>query len=34
MSVGPNPDMRLLVNKILHTLLDRHHNLDKLLKPT
>lgn len=34
MSVGPNPDMRLLVNKILHTLLDRHHNLEKLLKPT
>lgn len=34
MSVGPNPDMRLLVNKILHTLLDRHRNLEKLLKPT
>ncbi|XP_052130546.1 protein EFR3 homolog cmp44E isoform X2 [Frankliniella occidentalis] len=34
MSVGPNPDMRLLVNKIFHTLLDRHLNLEKLLKPT
>ncbi|KAK3930211.1 Protein EFR3-like protein cmp44E [Frankliniella fusca] len=34
MSVGPNPDMRLLVNKIFHTLLDRHLNLEKLLKPS
>nr|CAI5832917.1 unnamed protein product [Callosobruchus analis] len=34
MSLAPDPDMRLLVQKILHTLLDRHHNLEKLTKPT
>ncbi|XP_049763760.1 protein EFR3 homolog cmp44E isoform X1 [Schistocerca cancellata] len=34
MSLAADPDMRLLVQKILHTLIDRHHNLDKLLKPT
>lgn len=34
MSLAPDPDMRLLVQKILHTLIDRHHNLDKLSKPT
>nr|CAH7716742.1 unnamed protein product [Callosobruchus chinensis] len=34
MSLAPDPDMRLLVQKILHTLLDRHNNLDKLTKPT
>lgn len=34
MSLAPDPDMRLLVQRILHTLLDRHHNLEKLSKPT
>ncbi|CAG9855837.1 unnamed protein product [Phyllotreta striolata] len=34
MSLAPDPDMRLLVQKILHTLIDRHNNLDKLSKPT
>ncbi|KAJ8963209.1 hypothetical protein NQ318_018675 [Aromia moschata] len=34
MSLAPDPDMRLLVQKILHTLIDRHQNLDKLSKPT
>ncbi|CAH1970258.1 unnamed protein product [Acanthoscelides obtectus] len=34
MSLAPDPDMRLLVQKILHTLLDRHQNLEKLAKPT
>ncbi|XP_069676587.1 protein EFR3 homolog cmp44E isoform X1 [Periplaneta americana] len=34
MSLAADPDMRLLVQKILHTLIDRHHNLEKLLKPT
>ncbi|XP_044744134.1 protein EFR3 homolog cmp44E isoform X2 [Coccinella septempunctata] len=34
MSLAPDSDMRLLVQKILHTLIDRHHNLDKLSKPT
>ena len=34
MSVAPNPDMRLLVHKILHTLLDRKQNLSKLLVPS
>lgn len=34
MSVAADPDMRLLVQKILHTLIDRHSNLEKLLKPT
>ncbi|CAH0551687.1 unnamed protein product [Brassicogethes aeneus] len=33
MSLAPDPDMRLLVQKILHTLIDRHHNLEKLNKP-
>ncbi|KAJ8966268.1 hypothetical protein NQ317_004486 [Molorchus minor] len=33
MSLAPDPDMRLLVQKILHTLIDRHHNLEKLSKP-
>lgn len=34
MSLAPDPDMRVLVQKILHTLIDRHDNLEKLLKPT
>lgn len=34
MSLASDADMRLLVQKILHTLIDRHHNLDKLLRPT
>ncbi|XP_067006457.1 protein EFR3 homolog cmp44E [Anabrus simplex] len=34
MSLAADPDMRLLVQKILHTLIDRHHNREKLLKPT
>ncbi|XP_018576301.1 protein EFR3 homolog cmp44E isoform X1 [Anoplophora glabripennis] len=34
MSLAPDPDMRLLVQKILHTLIDRHQNLEKLSKPT
>ncbi|KAL3286449.1 hypothetical protein HHI36_000955 [Cryptolaemus montrouzieri] len=34
MSLAPDSDMRLLVQKILHTLIDRHHNLEKLTKPT
>ncbi|KAI4466114.1 hypothetical protein MML48_3g00021342 [Holotrichia oblita] len=33
MSLAPDPDMRLLVQKILHTLIDRHNNLEKLTKP-
>lgn len=32
-SLAPAPDVRLAVQKILHTLIDRHNNLDKLLKP-
>ncbi|KAK4885965.1 hypothetical protein RN001_002236 [Aquatica leii] len=34
MSLAPDSDMRLLVQKILHTLIDRHGNLEKLSKPT
>nr|CAD7461187.1 unnamed protein product [Timema tahoe] len=34
MSLAADPDMRLLVQKILHTLIDRHNNLERLLKPT
>ncbi|XP_017774254.1 PREDICTED: protein EFR3 homolog cmp44E isoform X2 [Nicrophorus vespilloides] len=34
MSLAPDPEMRLLVQRILHTLIDRHHNLEKLIKPT
>lgn len=34
MSLAPDPDMRLLVQRILHTLIDRHRNLEKLSKPT
>ncbi|XP_065171331.1 protein EFR3 homolog cmp44E isoform X2 [Atheta coriaria] len=34
MSLAPDPDMRVLVQKILHTLIDRHHNLEKLTKAT
>lgn len=33
MSLAPDPEMRLLVQKILHTLMDRHGNLEKLHKP-
>uniref|UniRef100_A0A8D8WYC0 Protein EFR3 homolog cmp44E n=1 Tax=Cacopsylla melanoneura TaxID=428564 RepID=A0A8D8WYC0_9HEMI len=29
-----DPEIRLLVNKVIHTLLDRHENLTKLNKPT
>ncbi|GLV39615.1 stambha A [Carabus blaptoides fortunei] len=34
MSLAPDPDMRLLVQRILHTLIDRHRNQEKLSKPT
>lgn len=34
MSLAPDPETRLLVQKILHTLIDRHNNLEKLTKPT
>ncbi|XP_025830183.1 protein EFR3 homolog cmp44E isoform X2 [Agrilus planipennis] len=34
MSLAPDPEMRLLVQKILHTLIDRHNNLEKLSKAT
>ncbi|KAK6622564.1 hypothetical protein RUM44_002376 [Polyplax serrata] len=34
MSLTPDPEMRVLVQRILHTLIDRHDNLDKLIKPT
>ncbi|XP_020706838.2 protein EFR3 homolog cmp44E isoform X6 [Athalia rosae] len=34
MSLAPDPEMRLLVQKILHTLIDRHRNIDKLATPT
>ncbi|KAL1514341.1 hypothetical protein ABEB36_003614 [Hypothenemus hampei] len=34
MTLAPDAEMRLLVQKILHTLMDRHGNLDKLCKTT
>ncbi|XP_039280449.1 protein EFR3 homolog cmp44E [Nilaparvata lugens] len=34
MSVARDADLRLLVQRILHTLLDRHDNRHKLTKPT
>lgn len=34
MSLAPDPEMRLLVQRILHTLIDRHNNIEKLSKPT
>ncbi|KAF4526748.1 hypothetical protein B566_EDAN015095 [Ephemera danica] len=34
MSLAPDADMRLLVQRILHTLIDRHHNQDKLQHPS
>lgn len=34
MSLVQDSDMRILVQRILHTLIDRHQNLEKLLKPT
>uniref|UniRef100_A0A1B6CQ90 Protein EFR3 homolog cmp44E n=1 Tax=Clastoptera arizonana TaxID=38151 RepID=A0A1B6CQ90_9HEMI len=34
MSLSPDSDMRLLVQRILQTLIDRHNNTEKLLKPT
>ncbi|XP_015586861.1 protein EFR3 homolog cmp44E isoform X2 [Cephus cinctus] len=34
MSLAPDAEMRLLVQKILHTLIDRHHNITKFAKPT
>ncbi|XP_012271686.1 protein EFR3 homolog cmp44E [Orussus abietinus] len=34
MSLAPDAEVRLLVQKILHTLIDRHHNIPKLSKPT
>ncbi|XP_067135174.1 protein EFR3 homolog B isoform X2 [Centruroides vittatus] len=33
MSLAPDPAVRLVVQQILHTLLDRHDNLPNLLKP-
>ncbi|KAJ8684879.1 hypothetical protein QAD02_020672, partial [Eretmocerus hayati] len=34
MSVVSEPEMRLLVQRILHTLIDRHDNSSKFRKPT
>ncbi|XP_011310425.1 protein EFR3 homolog cmp44E isoform X2 [Fopius arisanus] len=34
MSLAADAEMRLLVQKIFHTLIDRHHNIDKLAKPS
>ncbi|XP_063218049.1 protein EFR3 homolog cmp44E isoform X2 [Bacillus rossius redtenbacheri] len=34
MSLADDPDMRLLVQRILQTLIDRHANRDKLLRPS
>ena len=34
MSLAPDAEMRLLVQQIFHTLIDRHRNIDKLAKPT
>ncbi|KAG8035729.1 hypothetical protein G9C98_001385 [Cotesia typhae] len=34
MSLVADAEMRLLVQKIFHTLIDRHHNINKLTKPT
>ncbi|XP_057332050.1 protein EFR3 homolog cmp44E isoform X1 [Microplitis mediator] len=34
MSLVADSEMRLLVQKIFHTLIDRHHNINKLTKPT
>ncbi|XP_023233808.1 protein EFR3 homolog B-like [Centruroides sculpturatus] len=33
MSLAPDPAVRLVVQQILHTLLDRHDNLPNLLEP-
>lgn len=33
MSLSPDPDMRILVQRILQTLIDRHNNTEKLSKP-
>lgn len=33
-SLAPDPDVRLVVQHILHTLIDRHNNLDKVQKPS
>ena len=33
MSLAPDPEIRLIVQQILHTLIDRRGNLDKLDKP-
>uniref|UniRef100_T1IXZ5 Uncharacterized protein n=1 Tax=Strigamia maritima TaxID=126957 RepID=T1IXZ5_STRMM len=33
MSVTPDPEVRLIVQLILHTLIDRHENTEKLRKP-
>ncbi|KAK0178073.1 hypothetical protein PV328_002054 [Microctonus aethiopoides] len=34
MSLVADAEMRLLVQKIFHTLIDRHHNIDKVAKPS
>lgn len=34
MSVASDPEVRLIVQQILHTLLDRHENMEKLHKPS
>lgn len=34
MSLAADPEMRVLVQRILHTLVDRHRNQEKLSKPT
>ncbi|GAB6029335.1 hypothetical protein CHUAL_005104 [Chamberlinius hualienensis] len=33
-SLAPDPDTRLVVQQILHTLIDRHNNMDKVQKPS
>jgi len=34
MSLAADAEMRLLVQKIFHTLIDRRRNITKLAKPT
>ncbi|XP_071544335.1 protein EFR3 homolog cmp44E isoform X1 [Panulirus ornatus] len=34
LSVSSDPEVRLTVQQILHTLIDRHQNMEKLIKPT
>lgn len=34
LSVSSDAEVRLTVQQILHTLIDRHQNIEKLAKPT